>query len=250
MAAAVISNSEASARTIAEVYGFDPASTVHGVVLYGIVPAPGSEVREPAWRADGEASVLFVGRLESRKGVLDLFAAIPEVLKEHPRARFVIVGSDNSAQDGFHARHGMDYPTYFRQRHPRAARRVDFLGFVDDAELDHLYRACDLFVAPSHYESFGLIYLEAMNQARPTIGCAAGGPQEVIADGETGLLVPPGDTASLAQAICELLADPRRRRDMGRAGRERLLRRFTHTRMAAGFAEVYRRALAGGGGSA
>ena len=103
----------------------------------------------------------------------------------------------------------MSYEAFFGQAHPRLGGRVDFVGFVDKARLQALYRDCDIFVAPSLYESFGLIFLEAMNYARPVIGCDAGGPAEIIVHGETGLLIPPSDPRSLALAISRLLASRR-----------------------------------------
>ena len=114
---------------------------------------------------------------------------------------------------------------------------------MPEEELHRLYRDCDLLVAPSLYESFGLIYLEAMNYARPAIGCRAGGPQEIIVDEETGRLVPPGDGDALAAAITDVVALGPARRRLGRAGRERLLKTFTHLTMARGFEGVYRRVL-------
>ena len=97
--------------------------------------------------------------------------------------RFQIAGSDNSLEDGFRATQKKDYPTYFRKKYPACKGQVEFLGFVDESRLQDLYRNCDVFVAPSHYESFGLIYLEAMNYARPVIGCSSGGPEDIIVDG-------------------------------------------------------------------
>ena len=89
-------------------------------------------------------------------------------------------------------------------------------------ELERQYAACDLFVAPSLYESFGLIYLEAMRFAKPVIGCRVGGIPEIVEDGRSGLLVAPGDAAALAKAIRDLLDSPERRATMGAYG-ERLL---------------------------
>lgn len=241
-AAGVVSNTRATAETLARVYGYRPdGHNHHSVVYYGLEPAPDSAVPPHEEHPGGDVSVLFVGRLEGRKGILDLFEAIPRVLAKAPRARFVIAGEDNSRHDGFLAREGMDYPAYFKKRYGTAASRVEFLGFVSDDRLDQLYRDCDLFVAPSLYESFGLIYLEAMNYARPTVGCRAGGPQEIIVEGETGFLVPPEDPKRLAEALSKLVGDPALRRAMGRAGRARLLEKFTHRAMAQGFVEHYRR---------
>lgn len=243
-AALLVSNSTATERALAEVYGIDPAGCLHGIVPYGLVPTPDGELPAPRTATgDGPVTALFVGRLEGRKGILELFAAMPRALAERPDLRFVLAGSDNSRHDGFLAREGTDYPTWFRSRHPELADRVDFRGHVSDEELTRLYAGCDLFVAPSRYESFGLIFLEAMDLAKPVIGCRAGGPCDIIVDGETGLLVPPGDAEALAAALVRLAADAPARLEMGYAGRRRLLERFTHRQMAAGFARLYRRAL-------
>jgi glycosyltransferase involved in cell wall biosynthesis len=210
-----------------------------------MVPTRDSEVEALDERPDEEVTVLFVGRLEGRTDILDLFAAIPAVLERFPNTRFVIAGSDNSAQDGFLDEHKIDYPTFFQRHYRSCAPQVDILGFVDEERLDQLYRSCDLFVAPSLYESFGLIYLEAMDQCRPVIGCSAGGPKDIIVDGETGRLVPPQSPHQLAEAIIELVGSQTLRHDMGLAGRRRLLDSFSHTAMARGFVELYRQAIIG-----
>src|SRR5262249_25631302 len=166
---------------------------------YGLVPSPEREIAPPPSDGDGGATVLYLGRLEGRKGILTLFQAIPQVLSAAPKTRFVIAGADNSVHDGFRSRCGTDYPTYFHTTGPAARRSVTFLGPVPESRLRGLYRDCDIFVAPSVYESFGLVYLEAMDQARPVIACAAGGPEDIVAQGETGLLVPPESPEALAE---------------------------------------------------
>jgi glycosyltransferase involved in cell wall biosynthesis len=188
-----------------------------------------------------------VGRLEKRKGILDLFAAIPRVLQKVPNARFVIVGADNSEHDGFLRQKGMSYPDYFQQQYPKLAPYVQFTGAVSDEELQTHYQWCHLFVAPSLYESFGLIYLEAMNYAKPVIGCRAGGIPEVIDEGVTGLLAEPNDPDSLTEAILTLAQSPTKLYEMGVAGRQQILTRFSHVQMAAQFATVYRQMIAAWG---
>jgi glycosyltransferase involved in cell wall biosynthesis len=120
---------------------------------------------------------------------------------------------------------------------------VRFLGEVPEDKLNALYQSCDLFVAPSLYESFGLIYLEAMNFAKPVIGCRAGGVPEVVNDGVTGRLVDPNSPKQLAEAIVALLRSPRTLYEYGMAGRQRLLDYFTHVHMARSFERIYRRVL-------
>jgi len=245
MASAVISNSRGSVRTLREIYGIDPDGILHHVAPYGIVPVRDEEVPEHEARPTEDPTVLFVGRLEGRKGILDLFEAIPQILRQAPKTRFQIAGSDNSREDGFHAIHGMDYPSYFNKEFSSCVGQTEFLGFVDERQLQRLYRDCDVFVAPSHYESFGLIYLEAMNYARPVIGCRSGGPEDIIVDGKTGFLTPPQDVPALANAIIRLVMSPERRSEMGRSGRQRLIERFSHIAMAREFVEVYKMLLGG-----
>lgn len=246
-AALVVSNSTSTEQALRDVYGIDPSARLHGLVPYGMVPADEREVAaQPPGDAD-EVRVLYVGRLEGRKGIVELLEAIPRALAGSERLRFVLAGGDNSRHDGFLEREGLDYPGWFARRYPECARRVDFLGHVDEEELTALYASCDLFVAPSRYESFGLIFLEAMNRGKPVVGCNVGGPRDIVVDGETGLLVPPNDAEAIAEAILALSGDARRRQAMGRAGRARLLERFTHRTMAEGFADLYRRMLEQGG---
>ena len=245
----LVANSLATVSALDRVYGIRGDAHPVTVIAHGIVPVEERRVRPfPVLDPPARLTVLYVGRLERRKGILDLFAAIPGVLRRVPKARFVIAGADNSRNDGFQRSHGCDYPTHFRRRHRGVADSVEFLGTVSDEHLDELYAACDLFVAPSLYESFGLIYLEAMNFAKPVVGCRAGGIPEVVEDGTTGLLVEPGARTELADAIASLLCQPMRLREMGLAGRERLLARFTHRQMAERFADLYRQVLDRAGG--
>jgi hypothetical protein len=242
-AAYLVPNSEATVAALHSVYGLGPQAR-YLVVPHGIVPAPEEQIRPVAPAHTGAPrTVLYVGRLEQRKGILDLFAAIPSVLARHPNTRFVIAGADNSHADGFQARHGADYPTYFARHYPQARPAVTFLGHVTEETLQSLYQQCDLFVAPSLYESFGLIYLEAMNYGKAVVGCRAGGIPEVVDDGGNGLLVEPEAPAALAEAIVRLLSNPQLLREMGLAGRSRLLERFTYVHMARGFAAAYRTVL-------
>ena len=136
--------------------------------------------------------VLFVGRLSAEKGIEDLVAAANGL-------NLVVVG---------------DGP--LRDRVPAA------LGFVPREEVERRYERAAVVACPSHREGFGLACAEAMAHGRPVVASAVGGLRELVADGETGLLVPPGDRAALRDAVRSLLADPERRRRMGAAGRERI----------------------------
>jgi glycosyltransferase involved in cell wall biosynthesis len=237
----LVPNSQATLEAVQRVYGLQPAERRFTIVPHGIMPVPDSETQPFGRdRPAHDLTVLYVGRLEKRKGILDLFAAIPRVMGRLPNVRFIIAGADNSQHDGFQNKAGLDYPAYFASRYPRLLDRVQFTGAVGDDQLNRLYQSCDLFVAPSLYESFGLIYLEAMNYAKAVIGCHAGGIPEVVDHGVTGLLIEPEAPAALAEAILSLLKSPDRLRDMGLAGRQRLLERYTYLQMARAFADIYR----------
>ncbi|HET91538.1 MAG TPA: glycosyltransferase [Chloroflexi bacterium] len=243
-AAHLLPNTEATLDTVRRVYDLALTADRFTLVPYGIVPAPDEDIRpfDPGRKSDA-LTVLYVGRLEQRKGILDLFEAIPRVVGQLPNVRFVIAGQDNSRHDGFQARTGTDYVSYFARQYGQLGSSVEFLGRVSDETLQTLYQSCDLFVAPSLYESFGLIYLEAMNYAKPVIGCRSGGVPEVIEDGVTGLLVEPQAPAALAEAIISTLRSPQMLREMGMAGRQRLLDQFTYLEMARRFARVYRQVI-------
>lgn len=204
------------------------------IVPHGIAVPHDKELAPPSARADIE--VLFVGRFEHRKGIDTLLDAIPRLLAEIPDLRFTLIGQD---------------PNRYWQKTFSAASpallldRVRFAGCVTDGHLRTAYRDCDFFVAPSRYESFGLIYVEAMAWGKPAIGCRVGGVPEVIADGETGYLVPAGDSAALAARIRELALSPTLRARLGAAGRRRVQRLFSRTTLAANSAACYRAILNG-----
>jgi len=240
----LVPNSQAIFDAVRRVYGVSPADERCTVVPIGIAPVSEENIRpyNPGRETDRFA-VLYVGRLEKRKGIQDLFQAIPKVLNEIPNVQFVVAGSDNSQHDGFFRRTGMDYPMHFVSHYRNLTSNVKFLGEVPEETLQHLYQSCDLFVAPSLYESFGLVYLEAMNYAKPVVACHTGGVPEVVDHGVTGLLVEPEAPAALAEAIVSLLRSPDKLHDMGMAGRHRLLDKFTYIQMARNTEEVYRRAL-------
>jgi len=119
--------------------------------------------------------------------------------------------------------------------------RVELPGWRDD--IYSALEALDIFVLPSLNESAGLVLLEAMACGLPVVATRVGGIPEYVAEGETGLLVPPRDPQALAAAIESLIVDPARREALGRAGRRRVEERFTAERMVAQTVQLYRRLL-------
>lgn len=169
-------------------------------------------VVEPIGRADdvgrvtalpaGDPMVLFIGRLEPRKGIDVFLGAARVVLREHPEARIVVAGDPSRPGPA-----GVPYPEWWEQQHVPGGNRLSFAGHVDEDELTALLEQARVVVMPSRYESFGLVAVEAMMHGRPVVASRVGGLKEVVEDGVSGLLVPVGDAAALAEAVGRVLAD-------------------------------------------
>ncbi len=190
---------------------------------------------------EGAIRALFVGRLESRKGIDVLLEVAPRLLARHPELHFDIVGNDRIPGPD-----GVPYRVAFEAATPADLRaRLRFHSEVPEEALRGFYRSCDLFVAPSRFESFGLILVEAMMYGKPAVACRAGGMVEVAEEGRTALLAEPGDATSLEGCLERLIADPALRRALGEAGRRRYEARFAPRPMAEGVVALLRRAAAG-----
>jgi glycosyltransferase involved in cell wall biosynthesis len=233
-AAALVTHSAAHRRAMAEEVGV-PEEQIE-VIPHGVPVFP-EWVRPP--QSAGPPTVVFLGRMERRKGTPDLLQAVPRVLDAVPDARFVLIGSDRP-----HCPGGRTHAAYLRDEFPAAVReRVTLAGRLPQADVDRWLQAADVFVAPSLYESFGLVFPEAMRWGTPVVGTTAGGIPEVVTDGETGLLVPPGDAAALGAALVRLLRDEALRNRLGAAGRAAVEKRFSSDRMAADAAGFYERVI-------
>jgi glycogen(starch) synthase len=178
--------------------------------------------------------LLFVGRLEARKGIDTMLQAAVRLTELGVDYELAIVGDDGLEGPG-----GCTYREQFEREHPELASRVFFLGRVDDEELRRQYQTCDVFVAPSRFESFGLILLEAMMFAKPVVAADIGGLAEILQDGVSGFLVPPDDPERLATTLTTLLESPELRTAIGTAGRRAFEERFTVDRMSAGAEAFY-----------
>ncbi|MDX3519719.1 glycosyltransferase family 4 protein [Streptomyces scabiei] len=168
------------------------------------------------------------------KGLVFLVEALAKVRAEHPAAHLVVVGKRPTEGPVAQAveRYGLE-------------GAVEFVKGISDAELVDLVRSAEAACVPSLYEGFSLPAAEAMATATPLVATTGGAIPEVAGpDGETCLAVPPGDAGALAAALTRLLGDPELRRRLGRAGRERVLRRFTWARAAEGTVAHYREAVA------
>jgi glycosyltransferase involved in cell wall biosynthesis len=242
-ARAINANSRALASRCADDYGLPVERFAH--VPYGIDterfrPTP-SSLRETLGLADARVA-LFVGRMEERKGITALVHAFARVAIEVRDAVLVLAGPDTNsppANDSNVAWMRAEWETL-----GVPADRVRFLGTIANEDLPALYSVADVMVAPSAFEAFGLVYLEAMACGCPPIGCQAGGVPEVIVDQETGLLVPPDDPSALAIAMIRLLERPELRRTFAARGRELAVHDYSVPAMVARTERFYREAVA------
>ncbi len=212
------------------------------VVPLGIVPDPAG----PTAGSGPRRRLLFVGRCERRKGVDILLEVLPDLLERFPDWECELVGDDRQALP-----EGGTMREQFLSQHGPAGwlSRVVFRGVVDEAELRAAYRACDLFVAPSRFESFGLIYHEAMQYGKAVVGCRTGGVPEVVRDGVDGVLVAPGSSGELRDALARLMADDALRRRMGEAAARRIRNEVNYRRMAELMEAVYLGTVSAAGGA-
>lgn len=161
------------------------------------VPMPGLD--------DGRVNVLFVGRLEKRKGVSHLLRAWGQVRERHPEARLIVVGGGRGLKH---------YRTFVGARED-----IVFTGVVSDEDLPRYYHSAHVFCAPSTgQESFGVVLLEAMAAGVPILSTSIPGYREVVSDGREGLMVPPKDSLALAASLDRLIHDAELRTRLGAEG--------------------------------
>ncbi len=180
--------------------------------------------------------VLFVGALARDKGVLTLLGAMHRLWVAGSPARLVLIGSTALAE----------FEAAYARLAPADRARVLLLGFVPDEEKRDAFAACTVFAMPSCTDTFGIVYLEAWLYGKPVIGAQAGGVPEVIADGQTGYLIPFGDDAALAARLTALLADPALAGRLGAAGRSGVLAHHTWDRKIAHLLAIYDAVAPGG----
>src|SRR6185437_3998377 len=151
----------------------------------------------PRYR-DGRPTVLFVGRIEKRKGLAFLIRAYQDLRLRLPDVRILVVGRSGRA--------GRAYQRYARAHELTG---IEFAGEVSAADLPRYYQSCDVFCSPAiSGESFGMVLLEAMALGKPVVATAIDGYKQVMQDERQGRLVPPRDASALAQALLELLVSP------------------------------------------
>jgi glycosyltransferase involved in cell wall biosynthesis len=206
----IIANSEAARASL--VNGKNPPALRVSVVRNGVdlkLFSPnghGTRMRQELGYPSDELLVGTISNLRPEKGYRTLLEAVPEIVQKIPQARFLIVGTGELEEELKRTVQEMGLASY-----------VTFLG--RRADIAELLGAMDLMVLPSVSESLPNVVLEAMSAGCPVVASAVGGCGELIQDGVTGMLLPPGQAPALSAAVVKLLRDPHLRQQIGRAAR-------------------------------
>ncbi len=207
-------------------------SGANRTVVYPGVPVPNGSTAVHA-RRDGSQQIVIgaAGRLVPMKGFVHLIRAMELLRKEFPEVRLEIAGDGPlcSQLQREATRLGLD-------------SHVTFLGW--QTEIGTLFERWDVYVQPSIIEPFGIAALEAMAAGLPVIATSGSGLAEVVADGITGWLAPPGDPTALAERLRQLLVNPAQRKQMGAAGQDRAREHFSTGRMVTSISRIYESLLA------
>lgn len=191
--------------------------------------------------SEHEAALLFVGRISPEKGIHVLIDAFAIVRAQYPNVTLFIVGpegeiafeylvglSNDPQVAGLAEFYNGSYAAHLRARIPsHLQKRIVFTGPIAQKHLIDQYHKADILVNPSFSESFGMSLAEAMACGKPVVASRVGGMKYIVEEGKTGYLVDQGDPEALADALLELLNRPKKRLEMGEAGRKRSVALFS-----------------------
>jgi glycosyltransferase involved in cell wall biosynthesis len=209
-----------------------------GIVHLGLPASKDAHCQKPE---TARCQALVVGRLEQRKGTPQLLEVLPAILKKYPHLHIRFVGRDNSQNDGWQISYGLDYEEYFYKKNPGLKQRVVFSGYVKDQDLEQIYAEADFLIVPSLFESFGLIYLEAMRAALPVVTFAVGAACEIFPrkQKDGALLADDGNWQMLSEFVGQFVDSPGLRYETGQNGLLRFREAFTATHMANATIQFY-----------
>jgi glycosyltransferase involved in cell wall biosynthesis len=232
---AIISISKFVERRLSRFFGADPPN------LFTVYDGVDGELFNPTIDSTGlrdrlglknKRVVLYVGRMTEEKGVHHLLRAFSMASSQASDLALVYCGKGT-----------MDLPLRTMVSELGLEGKVLFAGSVPHGELPPYYSMCDVLAVPSTYENLGLTPLEAMSCARPVVASDTGGLPEIVEDGKTGLLVPPGDPMALSKGILTLTQDEDLAKKLGSEGRRRVLEKYTLARCADATIGAYKVAL-------
>lgn len=234
----VIAISDHIIETIKELYPNALINQTVDKVYLGVDENQCLSTRE---KNDNTVRLLFVGRLERRKGIHTIFEILPDLMTKHKCFEMRFLGNDTIPDQVL----GMSYKDYFYKEYGKEewAERVVFLGQADNDIKNQEYADCDILLAPSLYESFGIIVIEAMSAAKPVIGCKIGGMQEIIEDGVTGYAIEVENAGQLYERLDRLAGNKKLRNELAQNGWQRFQKIFSKNAMIQNTLKVYYEAV-------
>ncbi|MEM2102690.1 MAG: glycosyltransferase family 4 protein [Candidatus Bathyarchaeia archaeon] len=172
--------------------------------------------------------ILYIGSLYPLKGVDDLIKAFSIVVKQHPQAKLRIIGTGPQEKTLKHLTNTL-----------KLNSKVIFQNFVPHTRIAEYYQNCTIFCFPSHGEPFGKTIIEAMACAKPVIASNIGGATEIIENNKTGILTPPAQPKTLAEAIIHLLNDPKKARSLGENAKKTAEQNYSWEKIAQKYHKLY-----------
>lgn len=204
----------------------------NGVDMNRFTAAPAGRLRAELNYQNGTKLIGMVANLRESKGYEYFIQAARKVTDSMPDTRFVAIGEFDK---------GIEARLRKLVRQVSLEDRFIFLGFRED--VPDILRDLDVFVLSSISEGFSLATVEAMAASKPVVVTRSGGPQEIVEDGRTGLLVPRADSDTLAEKICQLLRNPLEAGTLGRNAKEKVERNFSLGKMVSDYEALYERLL-------
>ncbi|MDX8410776.1 MAG: glycosyltransferase [Mariprofundaceae bacterium] len=246
MAAAdrIIALSSVEKHALTERYGIDPEKiriVPGGVDVDQFAPKGSKDENKALVGIDADFMVFTIGRLDARKGFIELIDCMPVVVRGmeargHSVCFMLPCGPETPSDEERELRRHL-------QEHAEAlgvAGHIRWFHRLPDRQLHQTYAAADVFVCPSLYEPFGLVLVEAMAAATPVVATCHGGPMDIVSDGEDGYLVDPLNTKQMAARILDVLgADGEARASMGEKALTKARERYAWTAVGRQIAAVY-----------
>ena len=230
----IISISDSIRKTIEEKYDVNFTDKLIEKVYLGIDDPNYVE----AEKSKDIIRILFVGRLERRKGIHTLHSVIPTIMNKFNNVEFVFVGRDDISDSIL----GKSFKQKFHEKYSNEKwiNKIHFLGEIDNVKKNEEYKKCDLLVAPSLYESFGLILVEAMSYGKPVIASNIGGMKEIVKNEQNGYLINPENEQQLTGALLELINAKEIRIEFGKKSKEIFNCNFTNNIMISKSLNLYK----------
>jgi glycosyltransferase involved in cell wall biosynthesis len=184
----------------------------------------------------GPKTIFYAGRIADVKGIWPLLKAFSQVIKRIPEVKLIMAGAPHvsirrNAIDSFLEGHNI-------------TDKVELPGYIQRDKIKEYYKKCSVYAVPSYYETFCISAVEAMYYGKPVVGSSGTALEEIVEDGVTGSLVPPGDDTALADALLKLVDDDELARCMGEAGCKKVSREYQPNFIAQKTVKFYEEVLA------